>query len=42
MKLEYEGYRVDETRSGQDGIEKATKTPYDAPGLSPSARRTKR
>src|SRR5256714_11174218 len=30
MTLEYEGYRVDEARSGQDGIEKATKTPYDA------------
>jgi two-component system nitrogen regulation response regulator NtrX len=30
MTLEYEGYRVDEARSGQDGIDKATKTPYDA------------
>ncbi|MEK6374054.1 MAG: sigma-54 dependent transcriptional regulator [Acidobacteriota bacterium] len=30
MTLEYENYRVDEARSGQDGIDKATKTPYDA------------
>src|SRR5436189_2726829 len=30
MTLEYEGYRVDEARSGQDGIDKATKTPFDA------------
>src|SRR6184192_1909520 len=30
MTLEYEGYRIDEARSGQDGIEKATKVPYDA------------
>src|SRR5213596_4124772 len=30
MTLEYESYRVDEARSGQDGIDKATKTPYDA------------
>jgi len=30
MTLEYEGYRVDEARSGQDGIDKAVKTPYDA------------
>src|SRR6202171_3304822 len=30
MTLEYEGYRVEEARSGQDGIDKATKTPYDA------------
>jgi two-component system, NtrC family, nitrogen regulation response regulator NtrX len=30
MTLEYEGYRVDEARSGQDGLDKATKTPYDA------------
>src|SRR5260370_15558988 len=32
MTLEYEGYRIDEARSGQDGIEKATRTaaPYDA------------
>jgi two-component system nitrogen regulation response regulator NtrX len=30
MTLEYESYRVDEARSGQDGIDKATKVPYDA------------
>ena len=30
MTLEYEGYRVDEARSGQDGLDKATRTPYDA------------
>jgi len=30
MTLEYESYRVDEARSGQEGIDKATKTPYDA------------
>src|SRR2546423_14153796 len=30
MTLEYAGYRVDEARSGQEGIDKATKTPYDA------------
>jgi len=30
MTLEYEGYRVDEARSGQEGIDKATKIPYDA------------
>jgi two-component system nitrogen regulation response regulator NtrX len=30
MTLEYEGYKIDEARSGQDGIDKATKTPYDA------------
>ncbi len=30
MTLEYEGYRVDEARSGQEGIDKATKVPYDA------------
>jgi two-component system nitrogen regulation response regulator NtrX len=30
MTLEYEGYRVEEARSGQEGIDKATKTPYDA------------
>src|SRR5258706_10669886 len=30
MTLEYESYRVDEARSGQDGIDKATKTQYDA------------
>jgi two-component system nitrogen regulation response regulator NtrX len=30
MTLEYEGYRVDEARSGQEGIDKAGKVPYDA------------
>src|SRR5437763_11296196 len=30
MTLEYEGYRIDEARSGQEGIDKATRTPYDA------------
>lgn len=30
MTLEYEGYRVDEARSGQEGVDKATKVPYDA------------
>ncbi|HEV2718477.1 MAG TPA: sigma-54 dependent transcriptional regulator [Thermoanaerobaculia bacterium] len=30
MTLEYEGYRVDEARSGQDGLDKATRTAYDA------------
>src|SRR5258708_11100933 len=32
MTLEYEGHRIDEARSGQDGIEKATRTaaPHDA------------
>src|SRR5436190_12083912 len=30
MTLEYEGYRVDEARSGQDGLDKASKVPYDA------------
>src|ERR1700686_1444425 len=30
MTLEYEGYRVEEARSGQDGIDKAMKTAYDA------------
>jgi len=30
MTLEYEGYRVDEARSGQEGIDKATKIDYDA------------
>ncbi len=29
MTLEYEGYRVEEARSGQDGLDKAAKTPYD-------------
>ena len=30
MTLEYEGYKVDEARSGQDGLDRATKTPFDA------------
>src|SRR5205823_7314475 len=30
MTLEYEGYKIDEARSGQEGIDKSTKTPYDA------------
>jgi two-component system, NtrC family, nitrogen regulation response regulator NtrX len=30
MTLEYEGYRVDEARSGQDGLDKAARVPYDA------------
>ncbi|HKS22783.1 MAG TPA: sigma-54 dependent transcriptional regulator [Thermoanaerobaculia bacterium] len=30
MTLEYESYRVDEARSGQDGLDKATRTAYDA------------
>ncbi|HVR43641.1 MAG TPA: sigma-54 dependent transcriptional regulator [Thermoanaerobaculia bacterium] len=30
MTLEYEGYRVDEARSGQEGVDRATKIPYDA------------
>ncbi|HEX2832297.1 MAG TPA: sigma-54 dependent transcriptional regulator [Thermoanaerobaculia bacterium] len=30
MTLEYEGYRVDEARSGQEGLDKAGKVPYDA------------
>jgi two-component system nitrogen regulation response regulator NtrX len=30
MTLEYEGYRVDEARSGQEGIDKASKLDYDA------------
>src|SRR5256885_15546384 len=30
MTLEYAGYRVDEARSGQEGVAKATRTPYDA------------
>src|SRR4029078_13582203 len=29
MTLEYEGYRVDEARSGQDGLDKATRYTYD-------------
>src|SRR5213082_2496137 len=30
MTLEYEGYKIDEARSGQDGLDRATKTPFDA------------
>ena len=30
MTLEYEGYRVDEARSGEDGIDRIGKVPYDA------------
>jgi two-component system nitrogen regulation response regulator NtrX len=30
MTLEYEGDRVDEARSGQEGLDRATKTPFDA------------
>jgi two-component system nitrogen regulation response regulator NtrX len=30
MTLEYEGYRIDEARSGQEALDKATKVPYDA------------
>ncbi|MGA7615869.1 MAG: sigma-54 dependent transcriptional regulator [Thermoanaerobaculia bacterium] len=30
MTLEYESYRVDEARSGQEGIDKATRADYDA------------
>ena len=30
MTLEYEGYKIEEARSGQDAIDKATKTDYDA------------
>src|SRR5437016_13647536 len=30
MTLEYEGYKIDEARSGQEGLDRATKTPYDA------------
>jgi two-component system, NtrC family, nitrogen regulation response regulator NtrX len=30
MTLEYEGYKVDEARSGQEGLDRATKTPFDA------------
>ena len=30
MTLEYEGYRIDEARSGQDGIDRAGKLNYDA------------
>jgi len=30
MTLEYEGYKVDEARSGNEGLDRATKTPFDA------------
>jgi len=30
MTLEYEGYRVDESHSGQDALERASQIPYDA------------
>ncbi|HEX9982752.1 MAG TPA: sigma-54 dependent transcriptional regulator [Thermoanaerobaculia bacterium] len=30
MTLEYEGYKVEEARSGQEGLDKALKVPYDA------------
>ena len=30
MTLEYEGYKIDEARSGQEGLDKAGKTDYDA------------
>jgi len=30
MTLEYEGYKIDEARSGQEGLDRATKTPFDA------------
>jgi len=30
MTLEYEGYKIDEARSGQDGLDKAGKVAYDA------------
>lgn len=30
MTLEYEGYRIEEARSGQEGIDKAAKVDYDA------------
>jgi two-component system nitrogen regulation response regulator NtrX len=30
MTLEYEGYKIDEARSGQEGLDKAGKIPYDA------------
>jgi two-component system nitrogen regulation response regulator NtrX len=30
MTLEYEGYRIDEARSGSDALDKAGKVPYDA------------
>jgi two-component system nitrogen regulation response regulator NtrX len=30
MTLEYEGYKIDEARSGSEGLEKAVRIPYDA------------
>lgn len=30
MTLEYEGYKIEEARSGQEGLDKASKTDYDA------------
>jgi len=30
MTLEYEGYKIDEARSGSEGLEKAARVPYDA------------
>src|SRR5687767_5340739 len=30
MTLEYEGYKVDEARSGSEGLDKASRVPYDA------------
>src|SRR5258708_33260088 len=30
MTLEYEGYKIEEARSGQDGLDKAGRTDYDA------------
>ncbi len=30
MTLEYEGYKIEEARSGQEGLDKAARTPYDA------------
>src|ERR1700741_1073602 len=30
MTLEYEGYKIDEARSGQEGLDKAARIPYDA------------
>ena len=30
MTLEYEGYKIDEARSGQEGLDKAGRTDYDA------------
>ncbi len=30
MTLEYEGYKIDEARSGQEGLDKAARIPFDA------------